>query len=203
MAALSLCLLPLAAPAGASPLPNGVSVSGGRLILRYPNHKKVVEETANAADPVLSPNRHFAVYIAAGSGAKISTGSGDADPNPVWLLDTATLKTTRLVVSRSSGDMRQVLGGLSHPVFSVDGRQVFFLSEAWATSDAVHAVDLKTCTVRFLCDGNTLMVIRTGRDRGDLIVNKHKYHPREGGAYNADWLVSPRGREIKIWDTGK
>jgi len=151
------------------------------------------------AGAVLSPDKHFAVFVQAAPGAKISTGLGDAAPNQVWLLDTRTLQTTRLVVSRPSDDMKQVLGGLNSPTFSANGREVYFLSSAWATSDAVHAVDVRTHTVRFVCDGNTLCVIRQGRYQGDLVVNKHKYHPNGGGSYEANWLVSPSGRELKLW----
>lgn len=180
--------------------PTGVSASGGWLVLRYPGHRTaIVAGVQGASEPALSPDKHFVAYVQAASGAKISTGQDDVDPNQVWLLDTVTLKTTRLVVSRPSDDMKQVLGGLSHPVFSANGQQVFFLSSAWATSDAVHAVDLRTRTVRFVCDGSTLSVLRTGRYRGDLVVNKHKYRPNAGGAYDFDWLVSPSGREIKLW----
>ena len=151
-----------------------------------------------ASEPALSPDKHSVAYIQAAPGAKISTGLGDADPNQVWLLDTRTHSKTRLVVGKSSDDMKQVLGGLSHPVFSADGREVYFLSSAWATSDAVHAVDIKTHQVRYITDGNSLSVLQKGRYRGNLIVNKHKYRPNEGGAYDADWLVSPSGREIKM-----
>ncbi len=201
-AALALLLLrPLdAAPAS---LPAGVSAPGGRLALRYSGHEQAsMTSVQGASDPALSPDKHFVVYIQAVPGAKISTGQDEAEPNQVWLLNTATRKTTRLAVSRQSDDMTQVLGGLHSPVFSADGRQVFFLSSAWATSDAVHAVDIQTHRVRFVCDGSTLRVITTGRYRGDLVVNRHKYRPHEGGAYDADWLVSPQGREIKMWSMG-
>ena len=152
-----------------------------------------------ASEAALSPDKRFAAFVQAASGAKISTGQDDAAPNQVWLMDTKTHKAARLVVSRQSGDMKQVLGGLHSPVFSADGREVYFLSSAWATSDAVHAVDIKTHTVRYVTDGSTLRVLATGRYRGDLVVNKHKYRPNEGGAYDADWLVTPAGREIKLW----
>lgn len=117
------------------------------------------------------------------------------------MLDTATLHPTRLVVSRPSDGMKQVLGDPSSPVFSADGRQIYFLSSAWVTSDAVHAVDVQTHRVRFVTDGSTIRVLRTGHYRGDLIVNKHKYRLNEGGAYDADFLASPSGREIKIWSS--
>lgn len=174
-------LTPLAA-APASGLPRGAS-----------------ELPACRIQIALSPDKHFAVYVQAAPGAKISTGLGDADPNQLWLLDTKTRLKTRLVVSKNNDDMKQVLGGLQSPVFSVDGREVYFLSSAWATSDAVHAVTIKTRKIRFVTDGSSLRVITQGSYRGDLVVNKHKYRPNGSGSYDADWLVSPSGREIQVW----
>ena len=77
---------------------------------------------------------------------------------------------------------------------------MYFRSSAWAVSDAVHGVAVRTKRVWFVCDGNSVDVVRRGRHRGDLIVEKHKYRPNEGGAYDAAWLVTPQGKEIKRYD---
>lgn len=199
-AALGLLLMPPLAAGPAQSPPVSVSVQGGRLFLTYSHHPPTpIVGVQNASQPCLSPDGRWAVYVRAVRGAKINTGAGDADPNQLWLLDTATGKTTRLVAGNADSDVRQILAGLNNPVFSADGRQVFFLSSAWATSDAVHAVALGTRRVRFVCDGNSVEVVRRGRHRGRLIVGKHKYHPDGRGAYDAFWLVSPQGQEIARW----
>ena len=195
-AVLSLLLM---TPLDADP-PTGVTVQSGRLMLAYSGHRKTIVAGINAiSQPVLSPDKRHVVYVQAVPGAAISTGADDAAPNQLWLLDTGTQQKSLLVVSKTNDDMKQILAGLNSPVFSADGRQVFFLSSAWAVSEAVHAVDLKTHQVRFVCDGSSMDILRQGRYRGDLIVEKHKYRPNEGGAYDAFWLVTPLGREIKLW----
>ena len=184
----------------AAPLPAGVSAQHGRLRLTYPRHAPVtVAGIQGASEPCLSPDRRHAAFIKAVPGVTIDTGSGSSGPNQLWVLDTATQKAVCLVKSRSDDDMTRVLAGLSRPEFSADGREVYFQSSAWAVSDAVHAVSLATRRVRFVCDGNSFSVLRRGRYRGMLLVEKHKYHSGEGGAYDALWLVAPSGREIKRW----
>ena len=181
--------------------PSGVSMRSGRLLLIYPHNISVVAaNVTNASEPCLSPDGKHVAFIKAVPGASIDTGAGPADPNQVWLLDTAALRTTRLVTSQDSPDVPLILAGLSHPAFSADGREVFFQSSAWAVSDSIHAVSLATHRVRFVCDGNSFSVLRRGRYRGMLLVEKHKYHSGEGGAYDAVWLVAPSGRELKRWD---
>ncbi len=197
---LGLLLTPPLTARSLPTVPTGVSAQSGRLRLTYPHHAPVtVTGTGTASEPCLSPDRRRVAYVRAASGANIDTGAGPAAPNQIWLLDTASGKTMRLAASQDSPDVPLILAGLNSPAFSADGREVFFLSAAWAVSDAVHAVSLATRRVRFVCDGNSFTVLRQGRHRGMLLVEKHKYHSGEGGAYDALWLVTPSGREIKRW----
>jgi hypothetical protein len=194
----------LTPPLAAGPLPTtptGVSVRSGRLLLNYPHHAPVaVAGVSNASEPCLSPDKRHVAFIKAVPGAKIDTGSGSNEPNQLWVLDTTTRKASCLVKSHSADDMTRILAGLSHLEFSPDGREVFFQSSAWAVSDAVHAVSLATQHIRFVCDGNSFTFIRRGHFRGMLLVEKHKYHSDERGAYDAAWVVTPSGRELKRWD---
>jgi hypothetical protein len=95
--------------------------------------------------------------------------------------------------------VKEVLAGLSKPQFSPDSKNVYFLSQAWTTSNAVHKVDLRTKTVTFISPGNSLEVIQKGKYSGYLKVNMHRYH-RGGGSYYCDYLLTPEGKEIKVFE---
>ena len=72
---------------------------------------------------------------------------------------------------------------------------VYFLSAAWAVSNAVHLLDLASNKQRFITDGNSLELVPVGKYRGYLIVSQHRYH-KNGGSYDDFWLVSPKGKTI-------
>ena len=114
----------------------------------------------------------------------------------LWLMDVTGNNAHAIVVSAENDDIKQHLTDLNNPRFSLDGKAVYFLSAAWAISNAVHVVDLTTHKQHFVTDGNSLELVPTGKYKGYLIVSKHKYH-KGGGSYEDFWLVSPKGKAIK------
>lgn len=114
----------------------------------------------------------------------------------LWLMRTDGSGKRRLTTVSPSDDPESDLSWVNHPVFSPDGGTLYFMARAWVTSNAIHALELASGKQRFLCDGNSLDVIAAGRLAGHLIVEKHKYWPN-GPSYDAKWLVSPQGREIR------
>jgi hypothetical protein len=96
------------------------------------------------------------------------------------------------VEGHGDSEPKRTLAALGSPAFSPDGRALYFTSAAWATSGAVHAVDLVSGKERFVTAGNSLAVVPVGQYAGDLIVNKHKYW-LAGGSYDWFWLVTPNG----------
>lgn len=114
----------------------------------------------------------------------------------LWLMDVSGNNAHAIVVSAENDDVKQHLTDLNNPRFSLDGKAVYFLSAAWAISNAVHVVDLTTHKQHFVTDGNSLELVPTGKYKGYLIVSKHKYH-QGGGSYEDFWLVSPKGKAIK------
>jgi hypothetical protein len=89
------------------------------------------------------------------------------------------------------------LRGFSSLDLSPDGKILFVIASGWATSGAVHALDLLTGKERYICPGNDLMVVRKGKYIGDLAVEKHKYMVA-GGSEDSYWLVAPDGKEIGL-----
>ena len=153
-----------------------------------------------AASPVeasstrsISPDgKQIATILPNGVGREDGTGS-----EVLVLSDMASGKERRLLVSRYDEDTHRNLTNLSNPLFSLNGGYVYFsTSDVMPTSDAVHQVDLRTGTIRFVIGGTAMKVIRTGPFRGYLLVQQHRYFKRpEGGSYNPVFVVRPDGHE--------
>lgn len=102
----------------------------------------------------------------------------------------------RLVQERDDADPKHALMGFNNPVFAADGRSVYVMTQAWATSNAIHRIDLQTRRPSFVADGNSVQVVSAGRWAGYLLVMKHKY-AAGGGALDHTWLLTPQGREVR------
>ena len=100
-----------------------------------------------------------------------------------------------LVHGRASASVEHALAELKEPWISPDGRRIYFLSDAWVTSSAVHAVDVATGREHFVIPGNSLEVVPRGEYAGYLMVEQHRYF-LAAGSYDSTWLFSPTGREI-------
>lgn len=113
-----------------------------------------------------------AVIVREGSAAP----DGRAEPRAVWVSDVRRDKLCyrKLLSGRRSDNARRNLLGLDHPVFSLDGGLLYVLADAWATSAALHQVDVRTGAERFVIDANSVAVVRTGPHRGLLLVSRHK-----------------------------
>jgi Tol biopolymer transport system component len=162
-------------------------------------HGKTTQLTNSGVDafPSLSPDGRMVVFVRTVKGEPVSTGSSEGLPTELWVTDIRTLKAEMLVASKQAEDMKEVLAGFTYPQFSVDGKRIFFLSAAWATSDAVHCVDIASKRQRFVTDGNSLEVIRSGALKGKLRINQHRYRKGIGGAYDHDYIFSEDGIEVK------
>ncbi len=173
-----------------------VATRDGDLIFTAPGgQERALTSGGKDSEPNLSPDRRTVVFVRATSAKPLESGAGEADANQIWTVGTDGKNAALLVRSAPNGNPKALLAGLSAPQFSPDGRTVYFLSAAWATSGAVHSVDVVTRKVAYVCPGNELEVIRTGEYRGHLIVQQHKYFVG-GGSYDWYWLLRADGREI-------
>jgi hypothetical protein len=137
-------------------------------------------------------------FIRATPNQLVSTSLGDEQATELWIADSDGTHARRLVSGVSSDSVEHTLASMSSPVFSIDGNRVYFLSRAWVTSDAVHAVDVSTGREWFVAPGNSLAVIPRGPFAGCLLVSQHRYRPNDEGAYDWTWLLSSSGKEITV-----
>jgi hypothetical protein len=151
----------------------------------------LVAGAAGASETARSPDGRYMVAV-----FQIGAGDEDGTGAQALVLSSASSKVQRrLLVSKSDGDYSRNTTGLSNPMFSLDGGFVYFSSsDVSPNSTYVHQFDLKLNSVRPVCPGMGLRVMRSGPYRGWLLVQKHRYWPR-GGSYNPVYLVRPSGKE--------
>ena len=159
----------------------------------------VVQLTFSGQDsnPLLSSDQSLIAFVHSGHGRAISTGTGDYEPSELWLYDLVHKKTEQVLASKSARRMEDVIATFTNIQFSNDSKAIYFLTDAWTTSAAVHRVDLQSRRQTYIAPGNSLEVIREGKFKGDLKVRQHRYH-KERGSYDCDYILSPEGKEIAV-----
>lgn len=104
----------------------------------------------------------------------------------------------RVVLAGRSGQKPEDnLFGFSNLRLSPDASTLYFETEAWATSGAIHAVNLKTGAVRYVTSGSLACVVGNGQFQGDVMAAQHRYFV-QGGSYDPLYLFTPQGKEVGI-----
>ncbi|GAB2875351.1 hypothetical protein GCM10027093_08450 [Paraburkholderia jirisanensis] len=179
------------------------SVQEGNIVYTAANGAtEVLTETGADSAPIMSPDGKLIAFT------RLTRAADEEDFEPpvsdLWVLDIASHKATRLVTGKRQGDedSKLVLAGIDRPVFSPDGATVYFMTAAWTTSGAIHAVPSVGGRQRFVTDGNSLDVVTRGKYTGALLVRKHRYMDGHG-SWDPEVLVSPAGKEIKVVGEGR
>lgn len=147
------------------------------------------------ADPVLSPDGRSVAYIKVEHQGTDSYGDSRTS---LWIADLAGGGSRQLLASQPADGMTENLAAIWEPEFSLDGGFVYVESEAWVTSPAIHQVNVKTGVHKFVTAGALWQVIRAGKYRGYLLVQKHEYHPGpDYGSFNPVYIVRPDGKWSK------
>ncbi|HSI15570.1 MAG TPA: hypothetical protein VK961_26225 [Chthoniobacter sp.] len=157
--------------------------------------RKQLSDGGRDSAPVLAPDGKQVAFIRGTPGKVIPTGSGDSEATELWMIGIDGSKPTMLLRGRESQDMKQVVAGIAGAEFSPDGKLLYFVCSAWATSGAVHVIDLATHKDRFFTDGSSLEAVPNGDYKGCLLIQKHKYFIG-GGSYDWYWLLKPDGSEV-------
>jgi dipeptidyl aminopeptidase/acylaminoacyl peptidase len=207
MRILLALLLLAAAPAAPT-----IDIRGGVVEYRGPGGiVRPLSAPGKWSSPTLSPDGRTAAFTL--EEVEAEPGEMDKARSSLWIADVATGKARKLLEPRYDREPKKNLGALYNPVFSNDGRHVFVEAAAWATSPAIHRIELTTGRTRFVAGGALYGVLRNGPWRGNLVVGEHRYFDGpEGGSYEAFTVYRPDGRrvarlpedtEVSEWLTGK
>jgi dipeptidyl aminopeptidase/acylaminoacyl peptidase len=173
-----------------------VTVQDGKVLLQEDSGAwRVLTSSGVDEAAVLSPDGRRVAFIRATPSLSVDAGAGTLPGNELWLMNADGRGAKRLLRAHAGSKPQNTLAALESPQFSPDGRTLYFISAAWVTSGAVHALDLKMGRERFVVDGNSLEVLGSGPYAGNLLVSRHKYW-LGGGSYDWVWLIKPSGAEI-------
>ncbi len=171
-----------------------VEAKDGNIFLRTgEGASKQLTKSGRDSDPLLSPDRQWIVFVRTQPGK--ATGSDDGDATELWQIRADGSEPILLVKPRVAEDVKEGIDGFSSLQFSTDGRQVFFVTAAYATSGAVHVVDTTKRKEHFVMAGNSVEVVPSGDYRDCLLVEQHRYFIG-GGSYDWIWLFKPDGKEV-------
>jgi dipeptidyl aminopeptidase/acylaminoacyl peptidase len=187
----TVCLWPASIPA------QRVEARDGNLFYQAAEQASPRQLTSTGLDrdPALSPDGRTIAFIRGTPADSVDTVLGREEGTSLWMMAVDGSGARVLVRGRSSETPGQALALLQSPAFSPDGGRIYFLSAAWATSGAVHVVEVVTGAEKFIAPGNSLEVIPSGDYAGFLLVSQHRNF-LAGGSYDWYWLVSPEGREV-------
>ena len=147
------------------------------------------------SNPVLAPDGKWVAFVRKVDGKKIATGSDEVEPTELWQVRVDGKEPSLLVRCRESAKMESVIGGFENLQFSTNGKLLYFVTPAWATSGAVHVVDTTNGKEHYLFPGNDLKVVMSGEYKDCLLVQQHRYFVG-GGSYDWYWLLRTDGKEV-------
>ncbi|WBW96347.1 hypothetical protein [Oceanirhabdus sp. W0125-5] len=101
-----------------------------------------------------------------------------------------------LVESKQDGDMTKLIADILDPMSSLDKTKVYFETPVWATTNAIHMYDFITDTEKFITDGLLVEVIKDGKYKGYLLVEKRI--EGDNGYYVNRVAVDNNGNEIAV-----
>ncbi len=189
---LLVSLSALAVPAFAQ----SVSVKEGKIQFTDKAGKtSELTSSGRDSDPILAPDGKWVAFVRKIDGKKISTGSDDAEPSELWQVRVDGKEPTMLLRCRESEKPESLIAAFENLQFSSNGKLVYFVSPAWATSGAVHVVDTTNRKERYLFPGNNLKIVSAGEYKDQFLVQQHRYFVG-GGSFDWFWLLRSDGKEI-------
>jgi hypothetical protein len=189
-------LLILFAALAVSAVAQTVSVKDGNIQFTDKAGKTIALTSSDRdSGPLLAPDGKWVAFVRKVDGKKIATGSDEMEPTELWQISVDGKEPALLLRCRESPKPESVIAAFETLQFSTNGKLVYFVTPAWATSGAVHVVDTTNRKERYLFAGNNLKVVPSGEYRDCLLVQQHRYFVG-GGSYDWYWLLRADGKEV-------
>ncbi|KQS03738.1 hypothetical protein ASG11_05340 [Sphingomonas sp. Leaf357] len=152
---------------------------------------------ASAADrrEARSPDGRLRAWVKPVEGP---AGASGEPATALWLTDTVTGVSRQVFRGSGSADPKRNRASLANPDFSLDGGYVYVEADAYVTSPAIHQIDVRTGTARYVTDGGLYGVLRNGSWRGYLVVQQHRYRRDGAGSYDPYVVVRPDGSQVAV-----
>ena len=198
---LALCLAGLSAGAHAD-TPPVLEIEDGNVVLTKDGSRTPLTALGRDSEAVLSPDGQWVYFTRTAEAGKRS--DDDEFPDCTTLSSPDELRRIRidgtdetlLTAGRPGSEPTEALCGFFDKQFSADGATLFFLSPAWTTSGALHALSLDSRATRYVIPANTYAVLSwcTSKKLADaIVVEQHRYFEL-GGSFDWYWLFDPTGR---------
>lgn len=178
-----------------------VSVKDGNIFVN--DKSKTIQLTQDHinSSPIISPDQSFIAFI-----KRYPVSDYDPQDNPgkqqIWLYDIRSKAFKLLVKSNTPVQMKKLkLNQQIHAIledslqFTPDSKRLYFITQTWVVSGAVHAINIDGTNEQYVAPGNSLYVLPKGSYAGSLIINNHNYFIG-GGSYDWYWLYKNNGEVI-------
>lgn len=197
---LGILVVLAATPAKAEPA--RVDVKAGNVVVIQDGKQRQLTKSGKDAGPVLAPDGKWVAFTRTGN-PDFGGGQGDcksgAQADELRRIKIDGSGDELLVRGRSDPAPEKNLCDFSRKQFTSDGRSLYFLSPAWATSSALHRFDTVKKALTFVIAANDVIVLNACKKteyRDNLAVQQHRYLVF-GGSYDWYWLYDAAGKKEK------
>lgn len=198
---ISLILLPYSAWSESSEVKIKVFEKEGNIYYTTSSGKPIqITHAKKDHSPILSPDQKFIAFTRTTNfitpeDCLIFDITEDNHPQQIWIYN-INGKVEKLLIdnSFSCDKPEKKITDPTDLKFSPDSKTLYFLTSAWATSGALHAINLNGTNQRFLMPANSINIVPAGYYQGYLLVQQHRYFIG-GGSFDWIWLFSPNGKE--------
>jgi hypothetical protein len=179
-----------------------VEIKDGNIFLLDGAQRRQLTKSGRDADAVLAPDGKTVAFTRVGnpqsSGMQGDCKSG-AQADELRRIRVDGSGDELLVRGQEGKDPKESLCEFRRKQFSSDGRMLYVLTPAWATSGALHAYDTRDKRLSFVMPANDVIVLNACKSqeyRDNLVVQQHRYFV-VAGSYDWYWLYDRTGKREK------